>query len=139
MQPSNVYSVCFVSGSPYQMGYQYGQEAKDLIVHNVCVARANALAQFHTWDAVLAAMKASSDIVAAKTPEELQIWQGIADGAGISYDEVRLLNMGFLGPSCSTIYAWGGATKDHADRRRQPRQPRLACRQHVRLCADRLS
>ena len=43
----------------------------------------------------------------------LQIWQGIADGAGVSYDEVRLLNVTLRAPACSTIYAWGDATKDH--------------------------
>jgi hypothetical protein len=111
MQPPSVYPVCFVSGSPYQMGYQYGQEAKAEIVHNVCVARANALAQFGTWPAVVAAAQSDTSYVAAETPEVLQTWHGIADGAGISYDEVRVLNVTLRAASCSTMFAWGAATK----------------------------
>ena len=113
MQPPKVFPVYFVSGSPYQMGYQYGQEAKDLIIHNVCVVRASALAQHGTWAAVLDAAKSATSYVATETPDVLQTWQGIADGAGISYDEVRVLNAVPAGGGCSTMYAWGGATKDH--------------------------
>ncbi len=114
MQPASTFPVYFVSGSSYEMGYQYGQEAKDLIVHNVCVARANALAQYKSWDAVVAALQSDTNAVAAKSPEVLQTWQGIADGAGISYDEVRVLNVTLRSSSCSTMYAWGKATKEHA-------------------------
>jgi hypothetical protein len=113
MQPPKVFPVYFVSGSPYQMGYQYGQEAKDLIVHNVCAVRANALARYGTWPAVLDAANSATSYVAKETPDFLQTWQGIADGAGISYDEVRVLNALPAGGACSTMYAWGGATKDH--------------------------
>jgi hypothetical protein len=112
----SVLPVYFISGSPYQMGYQYGQEAKDEIVHNACFVRATALAQYGTWAAVLAAMQTDTAIVAAKTPEVLQVWHGIADGAGLSYDEIRLLNLNpnnIPAPLCSTISAWGAATKDH--------------------------
>ena len=60
-------------------------------------------------------MQPDTAAVAAKTPDVLQIWQGIADGAGVSYDEVRLLNVfpGYAPLSCSTISLWGDATKDH--------------------------
>ena len=113
IQPPSSFPVYFVSGTPYEMGYQYGQEAKALIVHNVCVVRANALAQYGSWSAVLAAAHSDTSYVAAETPEVLQIWQGIADGAGISYDEVRVLNALPAPGACSTMYAWGAATKDH--------------------------
>ena len=119
----NVLPVCIVSGTPYEMGYQYGQQARDEITHNTCVVRSRALAEYQTWAAVVAAMKTNTAIVAAKTPDERQIWQGIADGSGLSYDEVGLLNLNpeaFPGPLCSTISLWGAATKDHqADRRLQ--------------------
>ena len=112
----NVVPVVFVSGTPYQMGYQYGQQAKDEIIHNACFVRATALRQYQTWAAVLAAMQTETNLVAAKTPDTLQVWQGMADGAGLSYDEIRLLNLNPFNspaPLCSCISLWGGATKDH--------------------------
>jgi hypothetical protein len=110
----DVLPVYFVSGSPYQMGYQYGEQGKDEIVHNMLVTKASALARYGTWAAVVAAMEANTAEVATKTPEVLQVWQGMADGAGVSYDEVRLLNVNLVTPpSCSTISLWGSATKDH--------------------------
>ena len=112
----NVLPVYFVSGTPYQMGYQYGQEAKGEIVHNACFVRATALQQYGSWAAVLAAMQADTNSVAAKTPDVLQVWQGIADGSGLTYDEIRLLNLNpnnIPAPLCSTISLWGAATKDH--------------------------
>ena len=110
----SVLPVYFVSGTPYEMGYQYGQEAKDEIVHNTCVARASALQTYRTWAAVVAAMQDGAARVVAKTPDVPEIWHGIADGAGLSYEEIVLLNVALSqAPACSTISVWGGATKDH--------------------------
>ena len=109
-----VLPVIYVSGTPYEMGYQYGQQAKDEIAHNACVVTAFALAQYHTWAAVVASMQTATNVVAAKTPDVLQVWQGIADGSGVPYDQIRLLNVDCTPPAaCSTISAWGDATKDH--------------------------
>ena len=75
------------------MGYQYGQQAKDEIIHNACFVRATALGRYGTWAAVVAALQPGTDIVAAKAPEVLDVWKGISDGSGLSYDEIRLLNL----------------------------------------------
>jgi hypothetical protein len=121
--PPDVRPVVVVSGTPYEMGYQYGQQARDLIARNAVKIKADTLPIWGTWDAMVSRMDQYEAAIAAKAPEVPQIWHGIADGAGVSYDDVRLINLSLelviMPPSqaassqCSHISAWGAATRNH--------------------------
>lgn len=117
--PPAVRPVIVVSGDPYRMGYEYGQQAGDMIRRNFYFVESQALPIYHTWDAILAEMHKYEDVVNAETPEVLQVWHGIADGSGLSFDQAALINLEVpmgIAPSsmslgCENISAWGRATK----------------------------
>ena len=108
--PPEVLPVVFVSGTPYDMGRQYGQQASAMIARNACATRATLPASWN-WDEVIGQLDSRECIVAEKAPELIDLWHGIADGAEVLYDDVRLLNMLLAHSTCSTISAWGSATK----------------------------
>jgi isopenicillin-N N-acyltransferase-like protein len=114
-----------VQGSPYELGKEHGAKCKQRILKNVS----------DTWDGLLQLLSCKkSDIV-----DDLQVYsekirechpsfesemEGVADGAGISYDDIVLLNSqinilyerrganAFEGLLCSSFASWGGGTKD---------------------------
>jgi len=117
--PDNVLPVIFVSGTPYEMGHQYGQQAADLIKTNACFIESELIANCGTWAAIVERASVYKAIVEAKTPEMIELWQGIADGSGQSFETVTMINVSMeIGTpvakarNCSTISAWGSATKN---------------------------
>ncbi len=113
--PPDVLPVIVVSGNPYEMGSQYGVQARDTIARNVNFAEYQCLSRLETHDAILARMHLFEGFVQEKTPEILDWWQGIADGSGQTYESIAILNMSMQirsRQSCSTISLWGRATRD---------------------------
>ena len=110
----DVNPVYVVVGSPRDMGFQYGRQGKDIIARNACAARAGAMREFETWEGVLAALQPHTEAVAAMSPDSIEVWHGIAEGSGLLYDEIRLLNSLFKLALCSTISCWGSATEGGA-------------------------
>ena len=117
--PPSMHEIIFVKGTPHEMGFQYGQKAKDMIVRNFFVILAQAL-QHYTREQL---EQRIADLVAemeSKTPEIKEWWEGIADGSGLTYGEVALLNLQlwFVNPGfqdtalCSCVAATKSATKD---------------------------
>jgi hypothetical protein len=130
--PPDILPVVILSGSDYEMGYQYGQQAGHLIEKNKDVAWAEALVKYEK-DVILKSLKANHYYIKKYTPENIEIMKGIADGATdagykISYMDVVLMNCTLPKPEtstyppdaneedfppkkCSVASAWGTATK----------------------------
>ena len=104
--------VVVVSGTPYEMGYQYGS----LMAAEASACSAGYLSYYQTGDPVRfsnanldAAWAAVEPYVATRLIEEMH---GLADGAGISYDTVRRVHSVSLLEdfACSGVALWGAAS-----------------------------
>ena len=106
--------VVIVSGSPYEMGYSYGQLMRSDI--EPCLkkymARTGFSDMFRYSDFVLdAAWAAAEPHISARFIEEMR---GVADGAGVSYDLVRRAHcMSIVEKlACNAMAVWGSASAD---------------------------
>jgi hypothetical protein len=134
MLPPGILPVVIVSGSDYEMGYQYGQQAGGLIFFNTEASWASALRRF-SHDEVRDALRANQYFIQKHTPENIEIMKGMAAGAtaagfDVSYEDALMMNCVLPNPntstypsgakgttlpprkSCSVCSAWGSATKD---------------------------
>lgn len=131
--PPDILPVIILSGTDYEMGFQYGQQAASYIEVNKEATWAAALQTF-SKEEVIRTLKANQHYVDKYTPECIDIMKGMADGASeagykISYTDIMLLNCTLPNPEtstypagaenddlpikkCSVCSAWGSATKD---------------------------
>lgn len=113
--PPSVREIIFLQGSPYEMGRQYGMQAKDMIKRNFCLVAGDALKNY-SEEQIVRRVALLTHEIPGKTPEIDQIYQGIADGAGMSYGDIALINMQLWMSipylMCSTVAAKGSATED---------------------------
>lgn len=106
--------VVVVSGTPYEMGFAYGQlmQAEVASCMDGYLATAQAEDPVRNSDAALDAAWATVEpYVNARFIEEMQ---GVADGAGVSYDLLRRAHsISIQGNySCSGVALWGPASRD---------------------------
>jgi len=131
--PPSIMPVVVLSGSDYEMGYQYGQQAGQYIEKTRQAQWALALKTF-SREQVIRALKANQHFIKKYTPELIDQMKGMADGASaagysVSYIDVVLINCTLPKPEtstfpsgaeddqlppkkCSVCSAWGSATKD---------------------------
>ncbi len=131
--PPDILPVIILSGSDYELGFQYGQQAGNYIEVNMEAAWADAL-KTYSREEVIHTLKANQHYIQKFTPECIDIMKGIADGASaagykISYTDIMLLNCTLPKPEtstypagaeksslppkkCSVCSAWGSTTKD---------------------------
>ncbi|MFO7867311.1 MAG: hypothetical protein R6V02_10965 [Candidatus Aminicenantes bacterium] len=131
--PPDILPVVILSGSDYDMGFQYGEQAGAFIEKTKQEKWASALEQY-TKEEVIKALKANQHYIQKYTPEWIETMKGMADGAvskgySISYTDVLLMNCTLPQPEtsqypegannqslppkkCSVCSAWGSATKD---------------------------
>jgi hypothetical protein len=132
--PPSILPVILLSGSNYDMGYQYGLQAGHSIEINKTAAWASALQRF-SRDAIILALKANQHYIQEYTPENIEIMKGMAAGASaagydVTYEDILLLNGTLPKPEssrypkgaendalpppkgCSVCSAWGSTTKD---------------------------
>jgi hypothetical protein len=132
--PPGILPVVIVSGSDYEMGYQYGQQAAPLIYFNAREAWASAFQRL-SHDQIRDGLKASQYYIERHTPENIEIMKGVAAGvtaAGydLTYEDALMKNCVLPDPTtahfpagaeamalppkkgCSVCSAWGSATKD---------------------------
>jgi len=137
--PPDIMPIVILSGSDYEMGYQYGQQAGSYIERSGDAAWGKMLQKFSRPE-VINALKANQHYIKKSIPECIDQMRGIADGATacgykVSYIDVLLLNVCLdlqdtlakpgtcaypqgaeketLPPKgCSVCSAWGSATKD---------------------------
>ena len=87
-----------VSGTPYEMGKQHGIALKDQIIDSVADYKANVIKMFGNenagkiFDWILNKATFKQDIE-KHLPNAIKELRGIADGAGVSFDELLLSNM----------------------------------------------
>lgn len=131
--PPGILPVIILSGSDYDMGCQYGQQAGPYLEKEKEAVWASALKAF-SREKVLHMLKGNQFFIQKYTPENIEIMKGIADGATaagftLSYTDVLLMNCTLPDPEastfppeaekdpllikkCSVCSAWGSATKD---------------------------
>ena len=131
--PPGILPVVILSGSDYEMGYQYGQQAGKYIEKTKDAFWASVLRRFSRAE-VIHALKANQYYINKYTPEIIDQMKGMADGATaagykISYVDVVLMNCTLPNPEtstypsgaekdalppkkCSVCSAWGSTTTD---------------------------
>ncbi|MFB3883798.1 MAG: C45 family autoproteolytic acyltransferase/hydrolase [Thermodesulfobacteriota bacterium] len=130
--PPSIIPVVFLSGSDYEMGFQYGRQAAQYIEMLKYASWVEVL-QEQDREGVLNSLRRLRHYIDNDTPEAIEQIRGIVDGCKatgfeISFDDVMVINcvpkkMPQHGPSgdkkeeppleeCSVFAAWGSATKD---------------------------
>ena len=113
--PSNIREVVVLSGTPKEMGKQYGQQAADSLSRLVTYKKALAIEKFGSIDKAYEALDDYADVYSKGVPEVLEMFRGMAETSGISYDDILVTYTQFVNNphrNCSTISMWGDATVD---------------------------
>lgn len=92
MPPPGMREVIFVNGTPYEMGRQYGAQTKEMIKRNFCLIAGDALKSY-TKEQIIERVTLLSSDIAKKAPDIHEWYKGIADGAGMTYGEIALINI----------------------------------------------
>ncbi len=115
--PPGILPVVFISGTPSEMGYQYGQQLRDYIVMVKNSLWAQLLAK-DDKETILGHLSQYNDVIKNEAPEMVEIMSGMAGGADVDYEDILMINsfvdVAWAQPveSCSGFAAWGDATKD---------------------------
>ena len=81
------------SADPFTRGQQYGRQAADLIRLGIeGYQRHFAKTLGLTWESITEKSRLYTDLLAREFPTELEEARGIADGSGVSLDEILALN-----------------------------------------------
>ena len=104
--------ILHISGSPYEMGYQYGSLLKNEIKENVRIFLGYLEKNGYPYDRLVEIWNVMKDYLPREYIEEMQ---GMADGAGLYFDDVAAYNTWpavFNHLYCCGMSAWGSATSD---------------------------
>ena len=106
--------------TPYECGQQYGMQAKAKIHAGVLVYREYfAKTTDKSWDEIKQYAMSYVPVIEETMPEVLEEARGIADGAGVSFDELMVLNCRYeitkfpKTPECTTAAVLPEATREH--------------------------
>ena len=113
--PSNIKEVIFLSGTPEEMGKQYGEQAVDSLARVVTYKKAMAIEQIGSIEEVYEALDEYIALYEKNIPEVVEMWKGMAETSGIEYNDILIANTQFFNNphrNCSTISMWGEATAD---------------------------
>lgn len=105
-------TILHVSGSNYEMGYQYGSLLKDEIQENLRAQLFYFEDYGFYYDDILEVWHIMKNYLPQPYKDEIH---GMADGSGISFDEIAVLNTLpaiFNHASCISVAAWGSTTQD---------------------------
>lgn len=101
----------FLKGSPYELGYQHGQQLKEAVAYNVKRLIDHQILA-HSEHPQIQSFLAKLPKVLKHIPQDyLQELQGLADGAGLPYEKILLLNLFPEMFHCSGLTVKGKATK----------------------------
>ncbi len=82
-----------MSGTPYERGFQYGQQAKDLIRKVIDEYKVLFDKEaFISWEDAYERAKPYKDAILAYRPDLIEEMQGIADGSDLDFDTILTLN-----------------------------------------------
>lgn len=106
-------SIAFVSGSWYDIGKQFAQQAPESVQVKLAEGTASAIRRFGSKAAAMARMHLHLRVVESVAPEFKRMWEGIADGTGNQREDVFLAYTDFNDATqrCSNLSAWGNATR----------------------------
>ena len=101
-------TILHVNGSHYQMGYQHGSLLREQVQEDIRAFLTFANASI-SYDTLLGWWNLESPYVPQEYKDEMQ---GVADGAGISYEgiAVAITAIEYADHGCYGISAWGNAT-----------------------------
>jgi len=108
----NGIKILHINGSNYEMGFQHGYLLKEEVKQNIRAFLDYSFNSLNvTYEHLLEIWNVMKDYVPQEYIDEIQ---GIADGAGISFDEIAAANMVIIvgDTGCFGISAWGNATAD---------------------------
>jgi hypothetical protein len=108
VEESDGLTILHVNGSHYQMGYQHGSLLREQVRENIRAFLSYANESI-SYNALLGWWNLESPYVPQEYKDEMQ---GIADGAGISYEAimVAITAIEYADHGCYGIAAWGNAT-----------------------------
>ncbi|MCD6512526.1 MAG: hypothetical protein J7K61_02860 [Thermoplasmata archaeon] len=103
--------ILHISGSNYEMGYQHGFLLRDEVRENMRAVLQDAYLNNTSMEELLSIWNITSKYMPKEYVEELH---GIADGAGIDFNEVAAAYMAIMtwDVGCFGIAIWGNASKD---------------------------
>jgi isopenicillin-N N-acyltransferase like protein len=100
-----------VSGGSYERGEQYGRAARDQVLHSKAgYARAFAHAAGWSWEQALEASAPLLPVVRESFPAYVQEMEGIAEGSGLSFEDVFAMN-------ARTEVMWAGTVRQSEELR----------------------
>lgn len=100
-----------VSGSPRERGEQYGRAARDRVLHSKAgYARAFAHAAGWSWEQAVDVSATFLPAVRESFPAYLEEMEGIAEGAGLSFEDVFAMN-------ARTEVMWAGTVRQSEELR----------------------
>lgn len=115
MVPPPVKEVIFLRGTWYEMGVQYGQQAKDVVQLIIASKKGFAMRGFgdaeKAWTFV---EKNYLPIYEKNIPEMIEFWKGVAESTGLDYKDVVIGSsvFNYIDYGCSTLSTWGSSTYD---------------------------
>jgi hypothetical protein len=115
LERQNGQLVLYVKGSPYEMGFQHGRLLKDLVRAGVQAISDNQgeLGKSKEYRAYKLMRPVMHMMLRRHIPERIkEEMRGVADGAGLDYDDVEAANLFPEAFHCSGIAVMGKATKN---------------------------
>lgn len=112
IEERNGVKILHISGSHYEMGYQYGYLLKDELIENIRAILEFSDKKGYPFNWLVNKWLLREQYTPGKYIEELS---GIADGAGVSYDQIAATHMAFETcgiMQCFGIAAWNNSTSD---------------------------
>jgi len=107
-------TILHLDGSSYEMGYQHGSLLKDEIKENMRMIGAWFEKKGFSYDVFLEIWDVMKDFLPQEYKDEMQ---GMADGLGVSFEEIAVYNtwpavVNHALVACCGAAAWGSATAD---------------------------
>lgn len=115
MMPGVSKEVVILRGSWYEMGVQYGEQARDVIHLIISSKRGFAIKGFGSFEAAWKYVEENYYPHYEKhIPELIDFWRGVADSTGLDYEDVVIgaTVFNYEDYGCSTMSVWGDMTYD---------------------------
>lgn len=114
LPPTPTKDVVIIQGSWYEMGVQYGQQAKDSLHRRVAFFMQLDYSKAKSYEKIYEDMQTYVDYYNNYFPDFVELLHGMADGAGLGFLDVVATHTIYtpLKDGCSHISAWGNATGD---------------------------
>lgn len=112
--PTPTKEVVFLQGTWYEMGFQYGQQARDSLQRRVAFFLQLDYTKAQSYDKIYEDMQKYVDYYNVYFPDFVDLLKGMADGAGMGFLDVVATHTIYtpLNDGCSHVSAWGNATAD---------------------------